>query len=137
MTSNQPTHAGHCHCGAVRYVVSGNPESVALCHCGDCRRAAGAPVVAWAMVDDAQLSVTQGAPKVRNSSGAAMRSFCGDCGSGLFYRNADVLPGKVDVQVATFEHPEVIAAQAHIQVAERLPWMAQAHTLPAFERYPG
>lgn len=137
MTSPQARHAGHCHCGAIRYAVTGEPENVALCHCGDCRRAAGAPMVAWAGFDDTQLSITQGTPKVRNSSGAAMRSFCGDCGSGLFYRNAEFLPGKVEIQVATFEHPEAFAPQAHIQAAERLPWMAQAHTLPAFEGFPG
>ena len=72
-----------------------------------------------------------------NSSGAAMRSFCGRCGTGLFYRNAQFLPGIVDIQSATLEEPERLPPSAHIQVAERLDWMATAHELPAFERYQG
>jgi hypothetical protein len=29
-----------------------------------------------------------------------------------------------------------MSRQIQIQTAERLPWMASAHDLPAFERYP-
>jgi hypothetical protein len=29
-----------------------------------------------------------------------------------------------------------VPARAHIQVAERIGWMEQAHELPTFERYP-
>jgi len=53
--------------------------------------------MAWAEFPEASLTVLQGAPKTLNSSGTAMRSFCGncgDCGTGLFYRNAGILPGQ-------------------------------------------
>lgn len=98
----RPTHqsTGHCLCGAIQYQLSGKPISVALCHCQDCRRSAGAPVVSWAMFAESSLLVLKGQPKTINSSGAAMRSFCADCGSGLFYRNAEHLPGILDVQTA-------------------------------------
>ena len=93
-------------------------------------------MVAWAAFADSEFAVTQGTPKTFNSSGTAMRSFCGDCGAGLYYRNAEYLPGIVDIQSATLDDPSALPAGAHIQVAERLDWMAQAHTLPMFERYP-
>ena len=86
------TRSGQCLCGAIRYQLSGEPKSVALCHCADCRRSAGAPVVAWAMFPEAALTLTQGTPKTINSSATAMRSFCADCGSGLFYRNEKTCP---------------------------------------------
>lgn len=130
------THEGGCHCGAVRYRLEGEPMHVALCHCGDCRRSAGAPVVAWAAFRDDALSVTKGELRTRNSSGAAMRSFCPECGTGLFYRNAEMLPGIVDVQSATLDVPESLPPGVQIQTAERLAWMESAHELPAFERYP-
>jgi hypothetical protein len=82
------TYSGQCLCGAIRYQLSGEPKVVALCHCSDCRRSAGAPMVAWAMFPETALTLTKGQPKTINSSGTAMRSFCADCGSGLFYRNA-------------------------------------------------
>ncbi len=129
-------HAGQCHCGAITYEVSGDALHHALCHCNDCRKHSGAPMVGWAMFTEGQLTVTQGEPKVYESSDNGRRLFCGDCGTGLFYRNAVNLPGLIDVQSGTFDDPEAIPAQVHIQTAERLTWMREAHTLPSFDRYP-
>ena len=129
--------SGGCFCGAVRYTLSGEPAFVALCHCRDCRRSAGAPMVAWAMFPDASLTVTRGRPKTINSSGTAMRSFCADCGTGLFYRNAAVVAGMVDVQTATLDDPEALPPTLQSQLAERLDWMTHIDELPGFERYPG
>ena len=129
-------HEGGCQCGAVRYGVSGTPQHVALCHCEGCRKSADAPMVAWAAFAEDELEVLQGEAKTFNSSGKTMRSFCGTCGTGLFYRNEEYLPGIVDIQSATLDDPSVFAPGAHIQTAERISWMADCHTLPAFERFP-
>lgn len=129
--------SGGCHCGAVRYEVSGTPQHVALCHCADCRKSAGAPMMGWAAFAEDELAVTKGTPKTFNSSGATYRSFCAECGTGLFYRNAEFLPGIVDVQSATLDDPDALPPTAHIQVAERIGWMATAHDLPTFSRFPG
>ena len=128
--------AGGCHCGAVRYAVEGEPMTHALCHCSDCRRHAGAPMVAWTMFPDAAVRVTKGAVRVYVSSEHGRREFCADCGTGLFYRNEENLPGIIDIQSATYDNPDAVPAQAHIQVAERISWMADAHTLPTFDRFP-
>ncbi len=127
---------GQCLCGAIKYQLSGSPISVALCHCKDCRRSAGAPAVAWAMFPESALVVVSGHAKTINSSGAAMRSFCPECGSGLFYRNAEILPGIVDVQSSTLDDPDALPPKLQIQVAERLQWMKHVHELPEVERYP-
>ena len=66
-----------------------------------------------------------------------MRSFCPKCGTGIAYRNAEFLPGIVDIQSATLDDPAALPAGVHIQVAERIDWMTDAHTLPEFQRYPG
>ena len=131
------THQGGCHCGAVRYEVAGEPQHVALCHCSDCRKSSGAPMVAWAAFTEEQFKLVEGDPVTFNSSGSAMRSFCPKCGSGLYYRNAEFLPGIVDIQSATLDDPDVLPPGAHIQTAERLGWMETAHSLPTFERFPG
>ena len=126
---------GGCHCGAIRYEITSDPITHALCHCSDCRRSAGAPVVGWAMVPDTDLVVT-GDTAVYASSENARRHFCIQCGTGLFYSNQVNLPGLVDIQTATLDDPEALPAQCHIQTAERIGWMAEAHRLPEFERYP-
>ena len=128
--------AGGCHCGAVRYEVEGDPYTHALCHCSDCRRHAGAPMVGWTMYPQEALKITKGTPKVYESSENGRRQFCPDCGTGLFYSNAQTLPGLIDVQSGTYDTPDVIPARVHIQVAERITWMEGAHKLPEFDRYP-
>lgn len=126
---------GQCHCGAIRYEMPAEVLHHALCHCADCRRHAGAPLVAWAMVPAEQLTVT-GQPKVYHSSTHGRRHFCEACGTGLFYVNEALLPGMIDIQTGTLDDPNALPAQAHIQVAERIDWMKTAHELPVFERYP-
>lgn len=127
---------GQCHCGAIRYQLAGDPITHALCHCTDCRRHAGAPMVGWAMYPADALTVTRGETKVYRSSQNGRRQFCGVCGTGLFYTNDVTLPGVVDVQSSAFDDPDAVPAQIHIQTAERIAWMKDAHDLPAFERYP-
>ncbi len=130
------TITGGCHCGVIRYEISGDAIAHALCHCSDCRRHAGAPLVGWAMFPENALQVTKGTPKTYKSSEHGRRQFCPECGTGLFYVNSEILPGIVDIQSATFDDPKRLPPQAHIQVAERLRWMETADALPTFERYP-
>lgn len=128
--------SGGCHCGAVRYVVEGEMMHHAVCHCVDCRRSAGAPMVAWIAFAAEALTVERGAPAVYNSSEHGRRHFCGACGTGLFYTNDAMLPGIVDIQSVTFDEAEAWPPQAHIQVADSLPWEATLADLPRFDRYP-
>lgn len=132
---------GGCHCGAVRFAVESTDNGAeaprtALCHCSDCRRCSGAPVVGWTAVASSTFALLKGTPAVYGSSEHATRSFCAHCGTGLFYINEVVLPGLVDIQTATFDDPDAFPAMAHIQAAEQIGWMATAHELPKFERYP-
>ena len=128
--------AGGCHCGAIRYEVEGEALTHALCHCSDCRRHSGAPMVGWTMYPQAAVRITKGTPTVYESSQHGRRQFCASCGTGLLYSNAEMLPGLIDVQSATYDEPEAVPARAHIQVAERIGWMERAHELPQYERYP-
>jgi hypothetical protein len=130
------TITGGCHCGAIRYAIDGEPINHALCHCTDCRRSAGAPMVGWTMYPNDAVKVTQGTPKIYRSSENGRRHFCPDCGTGLFYTNDVTLPRLIDVQSGTYDNPDAVPAQAHIQVAERIGWMERAHELPTFERFP-
>lgn len=127
---------GGCHCGAVRYAMPAQVAHHALCHCGDCRRASGAPAVAWAMASADQVTIT-GETTAYASSEHGRRRFCPRCGTSLFYTNEAVFPGMIDVQSATLDDPAVLPLGAQIQTAERIGWMAHLDGLPAFERYPG
>jgi hypothetical protein len=88
------------------------------------------------MYPQSAVKITKGAPKVYESSEHGRRQFCPDCGTGLFYSNAETLPDLIDVQSATYDDPNAVPARSHIQTAERITWMERAHELPKFDRYP-
>ncbi len=127
---------GRCLCGHVRYELTESPDWVAVCHCRDCQRSAGAPMVVWAIFPESGVRVVSGAPKTINSSGAAMRSFCPECGTGLFYRNAVMLPGLIDVQTATLDDPGALSPTLQVQTDERQSWVPHLDAIAAFNRYP-
>lgn len=126
---------GQCHCGAIHYEMTAETIHHALCHCQDCRRATGAPVVSWGLVPNDGLKVS-GEPKIYASSEHGRRHFCGDCGTSLFYTNAEIFPDAIDVQTATLDDPSAIPVQAQIQLAEGISWMQHLDALPRFDRYP-
>ena len=130
------TISGRCHCGAVTFQAQGEPAQHAICHCGDCRRWAGAPMVGWIAFQEDKVRIA-GTTADYRSSELGTRTFCPACGTGLFYRNATILPGIVDIQSATLDHPEDHSPGAQIMVRERLPWAAGIADLPAFATYPG
>lgn len=127
--------SGGCHCGAVRYQMSSDIAHHALCHCTDCRKASGAPAVAWAMVATDRITIT-GETRMYASSDHGRRYFCERCGTGLFYTSEVAFPDMTDVQSATLDDPDALPLQMQIQTAERIGWMAEAHRLPSFDRYP-
>ncbi len=79
-----------------------------------------------------------GKPKVYNSSEGGRRSFCGSCGTGLFFTNAPLEQlGMMQVRIAVLDNPDAITPQMQVQTAERVKWVTSVHELPAFERFPG
>ncbi|MGF1627465.1 MAG: GFA family protein [Alphaproteobacteria bacterium] len=84
---------GGCSCGRVRFTVRGEPLTVGLCHCLECRKATGAPYVAYADWPRGAFTV---AGHAREYQG---RSFCTLCGSRLFHLTGDqaeVMLGALD-----------------------------------------
>ena len=113
---------GGCQCGAVRYELDQQPEAE-FCHCGMCRRATGGAFAALAGVPKAAFRWTKGTPKAFDSSTAARREFCGDCGTPLtFVYHA----GKsLDVTIGSLDDPEAAGPlKLEFTVESRLSWVA-------------
>jgi hypothetical protein len=121
----------------VRYTVDGEVKHHAVCHCYDCRRSAGALMVPWIAFATDALRIEAGSTAVYRSSEHSERHFCPRCGTGLFYYNEAFLPGIVDIQSVTLDDVAARPPEAHIQVADSLPWEAALDSLPRFERFPG
>jgi len=124
---------GGCCCGDLRYEAEGEPVDLTNCHCTICRRASGAPFVAWFTVPRARLRFVRGTPRHFRSSSGATRGFCGRCGSQLTFAS-DAAPDEIDVTTCTLDDPEALPPQDHTFVRSRLSWVALADGLPQHAR---
>lgn len=112
---------GGCLCRAIRYRVTGAPQYSVLCHCATCRRASGAPSVAWLTFDRRQVEFLSGTPQSYRSSSGVVRRFCGTCGSAISYENAGS-PQSIDLTTASLDDPQAFPPSDEVWVEHKLPW---------------
>jgi hypothetical protein len=124
---------GGCFCRKVRYEVRGPTENSMVCHCESCRRVAGAPVVAWLTFPVERFLFTKGKPVEFRSSAPVTRSFCGDCGTPLTYRN-ERHPGTVDITTASLDRPDAYPPTHHSWLSDDVAWVRFGDGLPAFQQ---
>jgi hypothetical protein len=122
---------GGCLCGTIRYRAVGEPTNATLCHCRTCRRAAGAPVVAWVTFPSRGFAIVSGTPTRHRSSAKVLRTFCGACGTPLTYAHDD-FPTGVDVTVCSLDDPEGFPPADHTWVSHRLRWLQGDESLPTY-----
>lgn len=123
---------GGCFCGAVRFEADGAPFNSTLCHCTDCRKASGAPALAWFSVQASTLRWTAGQPTIFRSSGQALRGFCAACGTTLTYQN-ERWPEEIDIATGALDDPDAVPPADHTFVRSRLRWMTLDDGLPRFQ----
>ena len=124
---------GHCFCKAVRFTYEGDPKSTLNCHCESCRRALSAPIATWLTIARTAFRFTAAIPEYYASSNGVRRSFCGKCGASLTYEN-EQRPDEIDVLACALADPAAVQPEAHIFVAERLPWFDTADQLPRYQQ---
>ncbi len=127
--------AGGCLCGAIRFTAAAPPVTAAFCHCPSCRRAAGAPVVAWAMFRREQLTVLRGTIAYYTSSPGVERGFCAACGTTLTWA-ADYLPGLIDITIGSLDDPARLPPLMHVWSDDRIDWLQLSDTLPRHAEFP-
>lgn len=125
------TASGECLCGAVRFEIDLPVKWCAHCHCSLCRRAHGAGYVTWVGVASDGFRVIAGEDELFDyeSSPEAIRSFCGICGSSLFFESAR-WPGEVHVALASLKDPIDRAPQAHVFFSDKAEWVEIHDALP-------
>lgn len=126
---------GGCMCGAIRFRIALPPKWCAHCHCSMCRRAHGAGFVTWVGSESDRFQLLSGEAELRRyrSSPPATRSFCGRCGTMLFFESSR-WPGEIHVTLAHLDSAEGIVPQAHAYWGSRAPWADYSgHELPKVE----
>lgn len=131
------TGEGGCLCGAVRYSFTVPPLWVAHCHCTVCRRAQGAGFVTWIGTDGERFELlgSAGTLSTYQSSPAATRSFCGRCGTPLFFESSN-WPGELHITLGSVDAATAarLQPQGHVHWASHVPWIGEIHDgLPRHE----
>ena len=131
---------GGCHCGAIRYEVSGEPVMARICHCDDCRRSGGSAFATNVFIKADDFKLTQGTPKTHKWQAASgnMRgkAFCGDCGTPVYVWN-EARPGVYGVRIGTIDDASFVKPQMHLWVSRALASTNLNDELEKFEKQPG
>jgi hypothetical protein len=124
--SSASHHSGGCQCGAVRFQVDGLLADASVCHCRMCQKAFGGFYAPLVSTRGATVTWTRGTLKHFQSSNAAARGFCGDCGTPLTYEAPDGLA----IAIGAFDHPELIVPSIQFGVEAKLPYADTIAALP-------
>ena len=118
------TRKASCSCGALAVECAGEPDSVSICHCHECQRRTGSVFGAQGRFQRSQITV-KGAPRLYtragDSGGTVTFSFCGDCGSTVFWVPSG-LPESVMVAVGAFADADFPRPVRTVYEARRHAW---------------
>lgn len=127
------THTGGCHCGMVRYTVSGPLRGVIYCHCTQCRKQSGHYYAATSCnADDLDVAGAEHLTWYR-ASDEARRGFCAHCGSSLFWKRDG--SDKISILAGSLDHPSGLKAESHIFVADKGDYYTIDDGLPQYQHY--
>ncbi|MDF0602829.1 GFA family protein [Psychromarinibacter sp. C21-152] len=119
---------GSCLCGDVTYRVTGPMRPVVACHCIQCRKTSGHYVAATSAPREAVE--IEGTVTWYRSSPAALRGFCGRCGSSLFWNG----PGThLSIHAGTLDGETGLELAGHIFCATKGDYYPISDPLPRFE----
>ena len=137
MTAYPNTAFGGCHCGAIRYRVSGQPQFVGCCHCKDCRGTTGAPMAVFVTYSADNILFASEQRKIYASSPGVARTFCSNCGTPLSYEAEWAGQTVIGLHVSTFDEPGNFPPDKHVFDVDRINWFHVADTLPRYWTVPG
>jgi hypothetical protein len=121
--------SGGCLCGDVRYEAGTGAFHECACHCSICRRASGAPFVAWFSVPRTSFRWLQGQATSYASTERGTRSFCPRCGTQLTFEESDC-PDEMGVTTCSLDNPEQLPPHCHIYTGTQLEWVKLEDGLP-------
>lgn len=124
---------GGCLCGAVRYKLSKPALQTSVCHCEDCRKASGAPAVAWTFFHTGALEWTRGEPKMMRFA-ERERSFCGDCGTPLMFFDP-AIPHLFEVSTCSLDEPGKFAPKDQCWLSDEVTWWGGLEALPRYDGF--
>jgi len=133
----EQTLKGSCLCGALQFLVIGEPERFYHCHCSRCRKATGTGHASNLFIGDAHLTWTGDTALIKTFKlpGAQRfaRTFCTQCGGPLPREMGDTK--RVFVPAGTLDDEPNIKPQARIFQNSKTAWSCTGDGVPCFAEY--
>ncbi len=127
-------YEGGCLCGDIRFKIHGTPSLIEYCHCRSCRKAVGAPVMAWVGISKQRFKLVRGTLGIYASSPDVERGFCKNCGTSITQFSTE-FPDDVYVSNAAIDDAASFPPEVHIWRSERLSWFDTNDALPRYTRF--
>ena len=124
---------GQCHCGALAYEATVDPQKASICHCTDCQTFSGAPFRASVPAKAADFHIRKGKPrvyvKVADNGNRRAQGFCGDCGTPIYATSADD-PKVYNLRLGAIKQRAQIPPQRQIWCESGQAWARDISGLP-------
>ena len=124
---------GGCQCGAVRYVLTSQPERPCICYCRMCQKAMGNAFGMFAGVPVGDFALTRGEITWWTSSHTGRRGFCKECGTPVAWGSA--VPGDdyVSVTIGSLDEPERVKPIIAYDAEAKVSWTDEAVHIQALK----
>lgn len=121
-------------CGQVKFKVREFIPHTTNCFCSMCRKFHGAAYATFAVVRVQDLSLLSGkeALKKYKASNGTIRTFCGNCGSSLFYQD-EKNENLIDVALGVMDDDPELEVEANIYTAYKADWCETPSSIPNFK----
>ena len=118
---------GRCHCGAITFKATIDPDRATLCHCTDCHFTSGSGFSFGVPVVNGAFEITTGTPavyikKTADSGSHRAHGFCPICGTRLYASSVDKDPAQMSVRVGTLKQQRDIAPKRQLWCASAFDW---------------
>ena len=117
---------GGCHCGAIAYEATVDPDAVSICHCTDCQTLTGSAFRVTVPAPAASFVLRRGAPKIyvkktADSGTHRAHAFCPECGTPL-YATSVTAPVSYGLRVGTIRERAALRPGRQSWCRSALPW---------------
>ena len=124
---------GKCLCGHVTYRAEVDPDLCIVCHCTDCQNhSASAFGVVVHISGDFELLSGQMKTYVKTAESGNRRAltFCPECGTRIYARNADGSEGMWGLRVGTVTQRADLTPKQQFWCSSALPWVSDLDAVP-------
>jgi len=125
---------GSCHCGAVRYEATVDPQRAVICHCTDCQKLTGSAYRVSVMAKNGSFRLLAGEPRVYVKLGdmgtRRAQAFCANCGSPLYTYDADRPGVDLGLRVGCIDERRTLVPSKQKWCRSALGWTQRLEGLP-------